>query len=177
MTSTSGTVRALVATLVALSAVLLAAPPASAHARVVGSDPADGSTVDASPVRVTVTFSEDLPADYSSLTVVGPDRRGYDDGDIQVSGSELSTGLEPLGPAGTYVITWSVVSEDGHPVEGELRFDLSTAGVGEGHSVSGNGADAAVDQQGNRLGWIAGGVLGIAVAITAGLVVARRLGG
>ncbi|MFW0785493.1 copper resistance CopC family protein [Gordonia sp. CPCC 206044] len=106
------------------------APIASAHSRVVASDPDNGATVQTGPQRVTITFNEPLQESFAVLTVVGPDDHYWQDGEAQVDGPRLSVALRDLGPTGTYTVNYRVTSADGHPVEGRRTFDLATAGTG-----------------------------------------------
>jgi copper resistance protein C len=124
-------------TLLVLIGVLLtgligtwSAPVASAHSRVVSSDPADGATVASGPAQVTITFNEPLQESFAVLTVVGPDGHYWQDGNAIVDGPRLSAALRELGPAGTYTMNYRVTSADGHPVEGRRSFELTTAGSG-----------------------------------------------
>ena len=38
--------------------------------------------------------------------------------------------MRELGPTGTYLINYRITSADGHPVEGQLDFELTVAGSG-----------------------------------------------
>lgn len=101
------------------------AGPAAAHASLVGSDPADGATLAAAPARITLTFDDALEAFEPVVTLTGPDGNQYQSGAAVIDGVTLSTAIQPLPAAGTYTIAYRVVSDDGHPVEGQLRFDLA----------------------------------------------------
>lgn len=112
---------------------LLAGPiagPAGAHSAVVGSDPADGATVDTGPARVTITFNEPLQPNFPAMTVVGPDDHLWSKSAPVVEGRTLSVAVGELGPAGVYRVGFRVTSADGHVVEGEQTFTLTTAGTG-----------------------------------------------
>ncbi|GAA5126719.1 copper resistance CopC family protein [Pseudonocardia adelaidensis] len=111
-------------------ALLLGATPALAHARLQGSDPADGASLEAAPERVTLTFNEAMTAGFNTVTVVGPDQGHYETGDVAVDGSSVSVAVRPLGPAGRYEIGYRVVSADGHPISGSVGFTLTTPGTG-----------------------------------------------
>lgn len=125
-TSVAGVVAAV---LVVLTTVL--AGPASAHSTLVSSDPANGSSVASGPSSVTLTFNEALQDAYDALTVVGPDNRYWQaEEKARVEGPRITVGLRPLGPAGEYRINYRVTSADGHPVSGQVRFTLTTAGTG-----------------------------------------------
>jgi len=97
-------------------------PPASAHAYVVDTDPLDGSVLKASPDRLRVTFNETirLPSDavelYDSAGKPVPVR-------VDGRGSGFTASPNRLA-AGTYALTWRVVSADGHPVAGSLSFSV-----------------------------------------------------
>ncbi|MEU1984657.1 copper resistance CopC family protein [Nocardia sp. NPDC019395] len=124
---------------VRLSALLIAllwlligplAGTASAHSTVVSSDPADGATVDTGPPRATVTFNEPLQPNFPAMTVVGPDENLWSKGEPVVEGRNISVEVGDLGPAGVYRIAYRVTSADGHVVDGERTFTLSTPGRG-----------------------------------------------
>ncbi len=110
------------------AALLLAAAPASAHTRLLSSDPADGSSRDDAPTRVSLLFNEDIEAGFATVTVVGPDGSRYQTGTVSTSGGEVAIGVAPLGPAGVYQVGYRVVSDDGHPVQGAVSFTLTTPG-------------------------------------------------
>ncbi|MGC5255397.1 copper resistance CopC family protein [Gordonia sp. DT218] len=122
-----------------------AAPIASAHSRVVSTDPANGASVQTGPQQVTITFNEPIQESFAVLTVVGPDNHYWQDGKATVSGPRLSVALRELGPAGTYTLNYRVTSADGHPVEGKRTFQLTTAGNGTpgpaADTASGGGGD------------------------------------
>ncbi|MEU4314759.1 copper resistance CopC family protein [Nocardia sp. NPDC024068] len=117
----------------------LAAGPAAAHSTVVGSDPADGATLDAGPARATLTFNEPLQPNFPAMTVVGPDGNLWSKGDPVVDGRNISVEVGELGPAGVYRMAYRVTSADGHVVDGEQSFTLSAPGSG----TPGPAADAA----------------------------------
>ncbi len=112
------------------AALLLAAAPASAHTRLLSSDPADGSSRDDAPTRVSLLFNESIEAGFATVTVVGPDGNPYQTGPVSTSGGEVAVGVSPLGPAGVYQVGYRVVSDDGHPVQGAVSFTLTTPGPG-----------------------------------------------
>jgi hypothetical protein len=187
--------RQLLIWLFAGSALLLGSGTAFAHDVLVGSDPANGASLATGPSKVTLTFDLPVKEYFSTITVVGPDGNHYEGGPSTVDGSTVSAPMRPLGPAGTYTIGYRIVSDDGHPVSGAVRFSLTQAGPGQGvpasqaaasnsavsSTSSAPGAPAAVaqDQPGESGSggipawpWVLGGV----VLVAAGAVVALRLG-
>ncbi|MBB2967476.1 copper resistance CopC family protein [Leifsonia aquatica] len=123
--------RALAATAGLAAAVALALLPAvaaSAHDYLVSSDPAADSTVTAPPSMVTLTFNDrvlDLAGDGSStlLTVTGPDAatRHFETGCATVADVNVSAPVA-LGGAGSYTVTYQIVSADGHTVSNSYAF-------------------------------------------------------
>ena len=179
--------RGVAVAVLAAAALLLGAAPAMAHARLISSDPPDGASLDAGPQRVSLTFSDQMTGEFDAITVVGPDEKQYQTGDVTAEGSTVSIAVQPLGPTGVYEIGYRVVSADGHPVEGTLSFTLTTPGPAAAATTNAApaGAPAATpapaaaptapdnDSGGMPLWpWLVGAI----VLIGAGVVVALRLG-
>jgi copper resistance protein C len=177
--------RSLAVALLCGLALVLGGAPAFAHTRLEGSNPADGSSVDSAPTTVSLTFNEAVPADFSTLTVIGPDGAAYQTGAVTADNGTISTAVLPLGPAGRYQVGYRVVSDDGHPVSGTLAFTLTTAGTGKGatpapadpsapaSAPAAPAAQAAPDDGGSPVWpWIVGAV----VLVGAGVVAALRFG-
>ncbi|WP_309113426.1 copper resistance protein CopC [Saccharothrix sp.] len=113
--------------LVALG-LLAAAPSAWAHTELIGSDPAEGATLAQPPSRLTLTFSQPVPAESATVTVTAPDGTGWTVGELSVSGATLTAPVTPgASPAGQYVVSWQVESLDGDFVSGKTTFSLATA--------------------------------------------------
>lgn len=115
----------------ACAALLLAAATlAHAHAHLQAAAPADGSTLTAPPSRIMLHFSE-----AARLTAAWIQKRGEARRKLQPlperSAAEISVALPPLTP-GHYVVSWRVLSDDGHIVPGELRFTLLSSAAPEG---------------------------------------------
>ncbi|ALG83782.1 copper resistance CopC family protein [Gordonia phthalatica] len=109
----------------------LFAGPASAHSALIGSSPEQGAKIATAPDRVVLTFNEDIKAAYATLVVVGPDGNYWQKGDPAVAGAEVSVPLQGLGQAGEYKINYRVTSADGHPIEGQVSFELTAASDGQ----------------------------------------------
>jgi methionine-rich copper-binding protein CopC len=100
------------------------APRAMAlHARILSSTPADGSTVGSVSV-VTLEFSEDVNPDFVAVTVEGPGGSEASGGP-SVRGREVTQALAAGVAAGEHVVTFRVVSADGHPVSGTVTFETT----------------------------------------------------
>jgi copper transport protein len=119
--------------LLAMLAVGLIAPPASAHSVLIRSDPAAGAVLSEAPEAVQLWFSEELSPGFSSARLL--DGEG---GTVQGArlvpepGDPRSVVLElPALPRGTYGVFWEVLSEnDGHKSSGRLIFSIGVPGPG-----------------------------------------------
>lgn len=126
-TSTRTALRRLATMIGALTLVVVATVPASAHNSLVSTAPAAEAAVDRTPERVVLTFDEPALALGTQIVVAGPT------GPVQVGSPQLvdntvSQALQPGAPAGSYTVTWRVTSVDGHPVSGSYAFTASAAG-------------------------------------------------
>ncbi|MEU3981492.1 copper resistance protein CopC [Streptomyces sp. NPDC026672] len=143
--------RTLVLLLLAVTGALLAgAAPASAHAALTGSDPAQGVVVDKAPTQVSLTFSEQVAMNSGSLRVLDPKGNRVDTGGpTNVSGTTYAVQLHSGLGDGTYTVTYQVVSADSHPVAGAYTFSV---GAPSKTSVSVSGQTAG----GGVVGWLYG---------------------
>ena len=106
--------------LASLTAAFLIALPAQAHTQLVGVDPAEGATVEAGDV-VTLTFSSallDLGAEASVTDSTGTVTAAAVD--LSQAGTLIVT--IPEVAAGDATLSWRIVAEDGHPIEGTLAY-------------------------------------------------------
>ena len=111
--------------LLALLCLVLGAGPAAAHASLVGSDPADGSSIEASPTSITFTFNETI-GNPAYVAVRAPDGSKVGVSDVSAVDAEVSATLAASDQKGRYTATYRVVSADGHPVEGTIRWTTTT---------------------------------------------------
>lgn len=158
---------------VAVLALLGLATPAFAHNSLVSSNPADQATVEKSPSKVELVFDQPVQKGdgLNTVSVTGPDKTGWRTGKVEIASNVVSASLDDLGPAGSYQISYRIVSADGHPVSGEVTFSLAKAGSGT--SVAAAQVDDGSDGGLPIWVWIVGAV----VVLGAGLTVAMRIGG
>ncbi|MFF1280260.1 copper resistance protein CopC [Streptomyces sp. NPDC058299] len=118
--------RYLVLMLLAVTGALLAgAGPASAHAALTGSDPAQGVVADKAPTQVSLTFSEKVAMNDDSLRVLDPRGKPVQTGSpANLSGTTYAVRLRSGLGKGTYTVTYQVVSADSHPVSGAYTFSI-----------------------------------------------------
>ncbi|RZU29955.1 copper transport protein [Streptomyces sp. BK022] len=118
--------RTLVLLLLAVTGALFAgAAPASAHAALTGSDPAQGVVVDRAPTQISLTFSEQVAMGDDSLRVLDPKGKPVQSGrPANVSGTTYAVRLRAGLADGTYTVAYQVVSADSHPVAGAYTFSI-----------------------------------------------------
>ncbi|MEU3981418.1 copper resistance protein CopC [Streptomyces sp. NPDC026672] len=116
----------LLGTLLALL-VLGPAVPASAHAALRDTDPADGSVVKAAPAYLTLTFTESVGLLDDSFRVYDPGNHRVTTGAAEHAPGRSDTARVSLPPelgTGTFTVAWRVVSADSHPVAGAFTFSV-----------------------------------------------------
>ncbi|MFI1367270.1 copper resistance CopC/CopD family protein [Streptomyces griseochromogenes] len=107
--------------------LLGAVAPASAHAALRESDPADAAVLRAAPRYVTLTFTESVGLLTDSLRVYDPRNHRVRTGEAGHAPGRSDTARVPLPSrlgTGTYTVAWRVVSADSHPVSGALTFSV-----------------------------------------------------
>jgi len=106
--------------------LLLAPSPLSAHAYLIKSVPAQRAVLFRAPVKIQLWFNERLEPRYSSLSLKRADDKPVDIGKVEVNAEDpkqLSVSISPLS-AGRYVITYRVLSVDGHVVQDQFPFTV-----------------------------------------------------
>ena len=114
--------RATSALLLVVVVLVAAAAPASAHAQLVSTTPADGAHVDPAPKEVSLRFSEKVSLKLGGVRVLNTDGERVDKDDATVDGDTVTVGLRDGLGDGPYVVAWNVVSADSHPVNGAFTF-------------------------------------------------------
>ncbi len=102
---------------------------ASAHARLIHSEPAGEQVLPDSPRAVTLSFSEPIEDALGTIRVFDGAARRVDAGETTRAGSSvLTTGLKGTLAPGTYTVSWRVASADGHPIDGAFVFHVGAPG-------------------------------------------------
>jgi methionine-rich copper-binding protein CopC len=122
--------------------VMVGAAPASAHASLVRTSPADRSSVATAPTTVSLTFDENIRVP-SVILVTDAAGASVVRGKTSVVDNIVSTRVRP-GATGDYLVVYRVVSADGHPVSGRLSFGV---GAGNTGATASSGQAAAVAHQ------------------------------
>jgi methionine-rich copper-binding protein CopC len=103
--------------------LLLATGEATAHAFLDHAEPRVGNKVATAPREVTLWFTQNLEAAFSTITVTNAAGQRVDTGKPRVSGNQMSVSLRS-GGAGTYHVTWRVLSVDTHTTDGNFAFQV-----------------------------------------------------
>lgn len=107
---------------VMLLIVMASASPACAHAALIKTDPADGAVLAQAPAQFSLTFSE--PVSPLVLTLVKPDGTPVPLTAFRLSDQTVEIDNPQDLKSGTHVLSWRVISSDGHPVGGSLLFSI-----------------------------------------------------
>ena len=107
---------------------LLSAGPAFAHASLISAHPGEGVVIDSQPHNVQLRFNEPVTPIVMRLI----DARGNSHSLTTISRGDIVEALLPDGlPEGTQVLSYRVVSADGHPVGASLQFSIGRAGAAQ----------------------------------------------
>lgn len=104
--------------------LICAATAAGAHASLVSIDPPDGAVLAAQPSSIALDFNESVSPLVARLT--HPDGRS-DIVEFAGGGTRLELPLRPNLAQGSYVLSWRVVSGDGHPIAAASVFSIGSA--------------------------------------------------
>jgi copper transport protein len=105
-------------------------PSASAHVQWTGSSPTDQEVLTSSPQYVQLTFTGKLQAEtvLHTIRIIGPEEV-----EVATEGLELNDSANvlmaklPQLENGDYRVNFRVISRDGHPITGTLRFTVATS--------------------------------------------------
>ncbi|WP_222269951.1 copper resistance CopC/CopD family protein [Modestobacter marinus] len=150
---------------------VVTAAPASAHATVISSSPADGERLQEAPAEVVVEFDEPVSLGAGYARVLGAGGERVDAGDADVRDRTVHVPLRDGLPDASYVVTYRVVSADSHPISGAFSFV-----VGDGELLpadpadTGDATDAGVAAALPAARWL--GFLGLTLGLGIPLVLA-----
>ncbi len=110
--------------IVSLFVMALGTTGAQAHARLDHASPTVGSTVRIAPQEITLWFTQNLEAVFSTVKVFDGNGARVDEGKPNISGNIMRVALKPLSP-GTHCVHWHAVSVDTHTTEGTFTFQVA----------------------------------------------------
>lgn len=159
--------------LATLALALFTAAPALAHTDLESSSPKNGQTLSAAPARIALTFGEDLLTGGDRLAAKDDAGTPVELGPSTVEGPVLSAAWPAEADAGTYTVSYRAVADDGHPLEGRIRFTVQSQATPS--PVSAPTAEGPAPEASSSNPWIiAAPVLLVAALAIGGLVVWRN---
>ena len=137
-------------TLILVAALMFATPlNAFAHGDITQAIPAADSTIVAAPSEVSIEFDGKLQvlgnATVNSITVTDAQGQIISDPVSVVTGTKISNKLLLTDVTGLISVHYRIVSEDGHPVEGDYSFT-----VGETPMLTSAGKEETAEEAGGN---------------------------
>jgi copper transport protein len=111
-----------IAAVLALLIPIAHTPQAHAHASLIKAEPADGAVVPTAPAVLTLTFNE--PVSPLVMRLIGPGGETAALGTVVAENTTVTIAAPPGLASGTHVLSWRVISADGHPVGGSMMFSV-----------------------------------------------------
>jgi len=108
--------------LIVLMIVVMPARPAQAHASLLSATPAEGVTIFEPPKSITLNFNE--PVSPLAMRLVRPNGKAEVLSAVRAENSTVVITAPQMQEQGSYVLSWRVISADGHPVGGVVPFAL-----------------------------------------------------
>ena len=104
-------------------------PVATAHGEIVSTFPEQYSNATPIPTEVWIQFDGNLQTldgqAINTIEVVDSTGLTVSYGDPVIEGGKISTKLSGQSAPGVFTVNYRIVSEDGHPVEGNYTFNAS----------------------------------------------------
>ena len=169
--------------LLALSIPLIttSALPAHAHTSLEFSSPSDSQSIEFMPAGLSASFDEDLieiaGEEVNTLELESADGTKYVLSAATIAGPTISASAgDGEYPVGDYLLKYRVVSADGHPVSGEIKFStqsLTTIGSVPAEAEATPYLAKTEDSSPESALYIAVGLL---LALVSALVIKKRMG-
>jgi methionine-rich copper-binding protein CopC len=108
------------------AAIALVPAAAFAHGKLENAVPAAGSTLDAAPDALRLTFNEDLESTFSTVKVSDANGAAVtkEMAKVDASNPRMLTIALPKLPSGSYSVRWAVMTHDAHKTKGTYTFQV-----------------------------------------------------
>lgn len=161
--------------------IVISASPANAHTSLALSTPSEGQSVEFIPTELSASFNEDLieieGEVVNTLELESADGTKYVLSAATIAGPTVSANAgDGEYPAGEYFLKYRVVSADGHPVTGEIRFStqsITTIGSVPAEPVATAYVAETKESSPRNFFFMAAGLL---LALASALVIRKRMG-
>ncbi len=109
-------------------ALTLPGQGARAHSALASSTPGAGANIEAMPTRLELTFTADVQEAGAEVVLVDEQGDSWTAGPADVDARLVTSPVRPDVPDGRYEIHWNIISIDGAPMAGVIRFVLGDVG-------------------------------------------------
>ena len=108
--------------------------PVQAHAQLVKAEPARRAALDKAPAQVRLWFNEEIEGAYTSLSVLGANKKPVTDAKPKVVPDDPKSVVLPLPDLkpGKYTVKFRVLSVDGHIVDESFNYKVKNKGTAQG---------------------------------------------
>ena len=114
---------------IAVGLLVISATSSWAHAELVKTTPSASASLDAPPERVVLEFDDSVRIPNGGLRVINESsKRLAIPSPVSSNGGRNQSVILPPLPPGAYVVSWRVVSSDGHPLRGAFTFRVGRVG-------------------------------------------------
>lgn len=96
----------------------------SAHSHMIESNPRENEVLHTIPSTVSITFNTPIQASFYSLVVYNKAGKRVDTNKSILKENKIENTLPDSIENGSYTLKWRIVSNDGHPAEGSLPFQI-----------------------------------------------------
>ena len=175
-------IRVLLLLVLSIPLITTSASPAHAHTSLELSTPSDSQSIEFMPAGLSASFDEDLieieGEVVNTLELESADGTKYVLSAATITGPTVSANAgNGEYPAGEYLLKYRVVSADGHPVTGEIRFStqsLTTIGSAPAEPVTTAYVAETEESSSQNIIYIVAGLL-LALAIALGMKKRKRV--
>jgi copper transport protein len=124
-----------------LALLLMSATAASAHTSVVTTTPLYKSTLTSMPLQISIEFTDELMTigdeKVNTISITAPDKGEVSLTSITLDKNLITANLQDVDfQDGTYLVSYRVVSADGHPVSGSYPLYLNAPSAPESQPVA-----------------------------------------
>ena len=124
-----------------LALLLIGSTAASAHTSVVTTTPLYKSTLTSMPLQISIEFTDELMTigdkEVNTISITAPDKGEVSLTSITLDKNLITANLQDVDfQDGTYLVSYRVVSADGHPVSGSYPLYLNAPSAPESQPVA-----------------------------------------
>jgi methionine-rich copper-binding protein CopC len=116
------------ALMLTVTGLFVGATQASAHDKLIGTDPGDQKVLDKAPEQVKLQFNNSVLDVGTVIKVEDADGKNVAEGEPDLDGPVVTQALSDGIEDGAYQVVWRVVSSDGHPINGRFAFAVGDEG-------------------------------------------------